>query len=751
MSDLFFQFLARGHQQVVGATRAVRTELSETHRAASQVDASTRRAESTFQRMGTTMTRTVTPAATAAGAAFYKASQDYGEGLTALRAGAGATGESLAALEASASRLAGQVAADFGAVSTVMADLATRTGATGQALEDLTRQTLQLQELGMGGDVATLTRVFGDWGVALEDSTAAIDGLYRASQTTGPTVDRLGQLMVQFGAPLREFGFQMDEAAALLGKFEQEGVNTELVMGALRIALGKFAAAGRDPVQALEDIIGEIQGAGTAAEANTLAFEVFGRRAGVDMSRAIQEGRFDLEALTDSLAANRDTVDEAYQSTRTFIDRLDMLKDRGMAVIGPVGDVGFAISGVAMAAGPAIQGLGRLRTSFANTSRAGMAMKAGGLAAATIGLGLLVDRLMAARSAADSFAGGFLTELGTEDPRAQLIALREEAERLSDVATAGWDVDLGLVRLIGSAEARDAFNQLDALTRQIENLEAQLHGAEAAANATRDAHWHLAEVMPKIGEGIGPAIGAVVTAHDGWTTTLDRLRGAERTTRSEIELTTAAMQARLDQARAAVDPVFAATSAQRNLGDAQRRLTELQSAGNTSQEDLQAAQEAAATAALDLESALVGLHAAQEDGTTASADFESTLQRQVDQGRITQETYDALILRLEDIEAGARRASLAMAGMLGGPLQLPSDAREALAGAGVSTPAFDAAPRLAGLPAASATPVPAFERTSVQFNGPVTIGGRTVSADDPDIRALAQLVADEVDHRRARR
>lgn len=535
--------------------------------------------------VGQTMTRTVTPAAAAAGAVFLKASQDYNQGLIALRAGAGATGQALGDLEASARGIAGQVRADFSEVATVMADLATRTGATGEALEDLTRQTVQLQELGMGGDVATLTRVFGDWGVAIEDSATAVDALYVASQTTGPTVDRLGQLMVQFGAPLREFGFEMNEAAALLGKFEQEGVNTELVMGALRIGLGKFAAAGRDPVEALEEVITSIQNASTAAEANTIAFETFGRRAGVDMSRAIQEGRFDLEELNETLANNADTVEAAYTETLTLIDRFGMMKDSAMATVGPFSDVGFALAGVAAGVGPAVQGIGYLVTNMATmrtraASAAAFMMGPWGLAlgAASLGLGLLWneqqqanDRIRSATALIDENTGA-LNENAAQTRSLQLqesglaaqadeygISLatltaasmgsaeaQAEMDRVFRDSVPGYAAVLDGTYQAGTALAETTTRAFD-LTNAVNEQSAALDGQQSAARAAVEAGDMVSRSMDGQAEstdGAATAIAAATSLLNPWNNGLVDLTQAAHdsaiATRSWAEATAGA-------------------------------------------------------------------------------------------------------------------------------------------------------------------------------------------------------------------
>jgi phage-related minor tail protein len=322
-----------------------------------------------------------------------------------IRVGTGATGEALKGLEGDFKAVAGTVTDDMGTVGQVLADLNTRTGATGDELQGLTKKVLDLSRI-TGTDavsnVASLTRVFGDWSIATEDQEATLDALFRASQSTGIGVDQLGASVVQFGAPLRQVGFTFEESIGLLGKFEKEGVNSELVMGSLRIALGKMASenakvsdlqakqteqqkaynkavkkygedseearkaqaslaktttdldsamASADVPKKLQDQIAAIKAAGTAGEANALALELFGSRAGPDMAAAIREGRFDLGELFSTISDGSETVDKAVSDTDSAGD---VLKRAINGIKVGFGDLFTATAGVGEALGPMI-------------------------------------------------------------------------------------------------------------------------------------------------------------------------------------------------------------------------------------------------------------------------------------------------------------------------------------------------------------------------------------------------------------
>jgi phage-related minor tail protein len=296
----------------------------------------------TASKVGGNMTKYVTAPLVAAGAGALAAANEIDQAMKTIRAGTGATGEKLEALTENFKNVFANVPEDAATVSSALADLNTRTGLTGKPLEDLTTKFLDLSRI-TGEDVSqsitSITRLFGDWGIESENSADAMDYLWNVSQTTGIGVDQLSQKLVQFGAPLRQIGFSMEESAALMGKWEKEGVNMELVMGGLRVALGKMAKAGKEPQKEFPKIIEQIQKAGSAGEANAIALEHFGARAGADMAAAIREGRFSIDELMETLGGSSETIGKAAADTETLGDKFNKLKNNTMVALEPIGKI----------------------------------------------------------------------------------------------------------------------------------------------------------------------------------------------------------------------------------------------------------------------------------------------------------------------------------------------------------------------------------------------------------------------------
>ena len=285
------------------------------------------------------------------GGAAIKASLEFEKAFATIRVGTGATGDALGSLEDSFKTVFTSVPTSTADAATAIADLNTRLGLTGEPLEALATQFLNLSRI-TGTDVAasisSATRVMHDFAVSSEEQSGALDYLFKVSQSTGLGMTQLGNSMTQYGSVMRQMGFDINESAALLGKFEKEGVNLQLVLGSLRMGLANFAKAGEEPVEALQRVITEIQGMGSVADANMKAIEIFGSRAGPDMAAAIREGRFSIEELMDTLDASSETINQAAADTLTFGDKWKLAKNNIMEAIAPIGDVLTNVLGTAI-------------------------------------------------------------------------------------------------------------------------------------------------------------------------------------------------------------------------------------------------------------------------------------------------------------------------------------------------------------------------------------------------------------------
>jgi TP901 family phage tail tape measure protein len=372
-----------------------------------------------FSKAGKKLSMSVTAPIVAAGTGLVKLANDFETAQNTIRIGTGATGEALKGLEEDFKAVYTSFNSSMEDASTVVADLNTRTGLSGESLQQLSLQMLKLAKI-TGEDINTLipaaTRMFQDAGLGAEDYGDALNYTFKVSQSTGIGVGKLQQLMTQFGGPLRQMGFDWQTSAAMLGKFEKEGVNTELVLGSLRIALGKMAKEGiSEPNKALQEMIKRIKEAGTAGEANAMALEMFGARAGPDMAAAIREGRLNLDELIQSIKNSPEIIEKAARDTETVADKFAVLKNQMAVALEPLGKKLLdAIEGTMPAIQKLIQGITGIIEKFNSLSPAqqDMILKFALLAAAIGPVLSVIGKLLSVGGSLFSTLGSISTALG---------------------------------------------------------------------------------------------------------------------------------------------------------------------------------------------------------------------------------------------------------------------------------------------------------------------------------------------------
>jgi len=279
-----------------------------------------------------------------AGKIAYDLGAEFDKAFDNIRTQTGKTGKPLGQLKKDFKAVFASVPTDAKTASDAIAGLNKRLDLSGKPLRVLSKNMLELSrmtETDLSGNIQSITRLFGDWSVGTEKQVPTLNKLWRASQVTGVGIKDLSDLMVQFGSPLRNLGFDFDTAAAMFSKFEKEGVNIQTAMPGLRMALKNFAADGKEPQKALAQTFQAIDKAGSIAEANTIAFDVFGTRAGPDLAAAIREGRFEFENIERSMRKGKDTIMRSSKDTRDFSENMQVFGNKLKVIFEPLGTLVF--------------------------------------------------------------------------------------------------------------------------------------------------------------------------------------------------------------------------------------------------------------------------------------------------------------------------------------------------------------------------------------------------------------------------
>lgn len=268
----------------------------------------------------------------------------FDEAADAIRIGTGATGDALDGLLDDFDEVYKSVPTTMEDASKAIADYNTRLGLTGPQLQEISKQALQVSDMlgdDLGGVIEESSQAFQQWNIDAENMGGAMDYIFKVSQSTGMGFTDLMSNMQKFGPQLQEMGYSFETASALMGQLDKAGVNVEEVLGAMKKSVGALAKEGISASDGLAMYYEQIKNAGTAAEAASIASEIFGTKAGSTMAAAIRDGTLAVGDLTESLMDNGETIAGAAEDTYDFAERLQIMKQGLEVALKPMANTVF--------------------------------------------------------------------------------------------------------------------------------------------------------------------------------------------------------------------------------------------------------------------------------------------------------------------------------------------------------------------------------------------------------------------------
>lgn len=268
----------------------------------------------------------------------------FDEAADAIRIGTGATGDALDGLLDDFDEVYKSVPTTMEDASKAIADYNTRLGLTGPQLQEISKQALQVSDMlgdDLGGVIEESSQAFQQWNIDADNMGGAMDYIFKVSQSTGMGFTDLMSNMQKFGPQLQEMGYSFETASALMGQLDKAGVNTEEVLSAMKKSVGALAKEGISASDGLAMYYEQIKNAGTAAEAASIASEIFGTKAGSTMAAAIRDGTLAVGDLTESLLENGETIADAAEDTYDFAERLQIMKQGLEVALKPMANTVF--------------------------------------------------------------------------------------------------------------------------------------------------------------------------------------------------------------------------------------------------------------------------------------------------------------------------------------------------------------------------------------------------------------------------
>ena len=268
----------------------------------------------------------------------------FDDAADAIRIGTGATGDALDGLLDDFDAVYKSVPTTMEDASKAIADYNTRLGLTGPQLQEISKQAIQVSDM-LGDDLGSVieesSQAFQQWNIDADDMGGAMDYIFKVSQSTGMGFTDLMADMQKFGPQLQEMGYSFETASALMGQLDKAGVNTDEVLGAMKKSVATLAKEGISASDGLALYYEKIKNAGTAAEAASIASEIFGTRAGSTMAAAIRDGSLAVADLTAELQENGETIAGAADDTYDFAERLQVMKQGLEVALKPIANTVF--------------------------------------------------------------------------------------------------------------------------------------------------------------------------------------------------------------------------------------------------------------------------------------------------------------------------------------------------------------------------------------------------------------------------
>lgn len=268
----------------------------------------------------------------------------FDDAADAIRIGTGATGDALDDLLGDFDEVYKSVPTTMEDASKAIADYNTRLGLTGPKLQEISKQAIQVSDMlgdDLGGVIEESSQAFQQWKIDADDMGGAMDYIFKVSQSTGMGFTDLMADMQKFGPQLQEMGYSFETASALMGQLDKAGVNTDEVLGAMKKSVATLAKEGISASDGLAMYYEKIKNAGTAAEAASIASEIFGTRAGSTMAAAIRDGSLAVADLTAELQENGETIAGAADDTYDFAERLQVMKQGLEVALKPMANTVF--------------------------------------------------------------------------------------------------------------------------------------------------------------------------------------------------------------------------------------------------------------------------------------------------------------------------------------------------------------------------------------------------------------------------
>ncbi len=236
----------------------------------------------------------------------------------------GATGDALNGLQDSFKAVYGSLPVDAQVAGDAIGEVNTQFLLTGEALEKATEKMIKFSEIN-GQDVSASSiaskEAIEAFGLTTKDLDMVLDSVSKTAQNTGVATDKIFNSVTQGAPQLKAMGLNFAESAAVMGSFEQKGIDSTKALSYLSKAQVTFAKDGMTMIEGLDALQSQMAGASSDTEKLTIATEYFGTKGATFMLDAIKRGALEFGNFKNAASDAAGTVDSTFEATLDPIDK----------------------------------------------------------------------------------------------------------------------------------------------------------------------------------------------------------------------------------------------------------------------------------------------------------------------------------------------------------------------------------------------------------------------------------------------
>lgn len=298
-----------------------------------------------------------------------EAFQEVDEGADIIVTKTGASADAIDSMTGVYKNLTNSLPVDsFADVGSAVGEMNTQFGFMDDQLQDTSEYLLKfanINEADVSASAINARKAIEAYNLTNADFNQVLDATTKTAQNTGQSVDNLFDRAIKGAPQIKQLGLSFDGGVALMGKFEQSGVDSSKMLSYLSKAAIVYAKDNKGLLEGLEETSGKINNATSQTEALTIASEVFGSKGATVVEDAIARGALNFDGLADAAQNTSGVVAQTFEDTLDPIDRQQVAMNNVTNTMAEFGAaIAEALAPVLDALIPAVQKLAEIFSSL---------------------------------------------------------------------------------------------------------------------------------------------------------------------------------------------------------------------------------------------------------------------------------------------------------------------------------------------------------------------------------------------------